>query len=660
MGGRIKIGTAFTVVTLVAVLAFSAIFVTLGLYHSRRAFVRDRQDIYSRGIESEKASIQSTNQQVHNYISVIAAEAEDHLKAEAKQRVDEGWRTAKHLYNHNFMTMTKEQIEDLIREALRPIRFDNGEGYYYMDRFNGDVILYPTKPELEGTNALGLQDDYGNFVIRDEINIAQNHGQGFVNGYWESPTQKGESGLKISYVREVQPFDFYIGSGLYVQSYTDKLQAETLSHLSDFLEASPAGIRAYIYDGQGQLLLAKDPQGVGPKSVVKDAMTIAHKSENGSFLTYALGRPDDELGEWEYSGYGFAQLIKERDWMVLVESDLDAVMPKLEDNVIQYEYNVRVVTEQSIFFVGVMLIIAFVALYFIRVNIRKSFHYMHKVVDANPTDLVLPYSEINELADHIRASQTSDQEEKVFEDPFEAHKPGRYNHTVLPMETQWLDHSLQSAELLVSDLILAYKGRLHRTPNHKDTVFYEATLERLQRVHSIVTGKLRTEEVLLDTYEAKATHILLESTIQDAFHMVTSEYDQAPQLRLHCDERFQVFADELVITQVLTHLLAYSMECSLKDVNQGEVLIEVMYDDDWYRIVYRDNGVGIPAAVHEQILEGDGLIQGSPCPFAGGLMTAKGLVVERLQGSLNVIAQEEGAHFCVDLPRQKEGSQLIG
>jgi hypothetical protein len=42
----------------------------------------------------------------------------------------------------------------MILEALRPLRFDDGRGYYFATRLDGIELLFADHPELEGKSML--------------------------------------------------------------------------------------------------------------------------------------------------------------------------------------------------------------------------------------------------------------------------------------------------------------------------------------------------------------------------------------------------------------------------------------------------------------------------------------------------------------------------
>ncbi len=64
---------------------------------------------------------------------------------------------------------TEPEIKKMIKDALRPIRFNKGRGYFFGANFNGVEQLFPDKPEPEGKNLIHMKDTDSRFVIQDMI-----------------------------------------------------------------------------------------------------------------------------------------------------------------------------------------------------------------------------------------------------------------------------------------------------------------------------------------------------------------------------------------------------------------------------------------------------------------------------------------------------------
>ena len=120
----------------------------------------------------------------------------------------------------------------MILDALRPIRFEKGSGYYFVTRLNGVNMLFADKPEMEGLNLLDVQDTRGQYIIKDMINIVRQSGEGFYEYLWTKPDSAGNDFKKISFIKRFEPYDWFIGTGLYVDDVEDQIKTSLLSTIS--------------------------------------------------------------------------------------------------------------------------------------------------------------------------------------------------------------------------------------------------------------------------------------------------------------------------------------------------------------------------------------------------------------------------------------------
>ena len=94
------------------------------------------------------------------------------LKERIKARVYEAHDIATNIYAKYQDSKNRGEIEALIREALRPILFNNAKGHYFAISLEGKGELFSDRPELEGKSLLDLQDGTGRRVVADMIALA--------------------------------------------------------------------------------------------------------------------------------------------------------------------------------------------------------------------------------------------------------------------------------------------------------------------------------------------------------------------------------------------------------------------------------------------------------------------------------------------------------
>lgn len=171
---------------------------------------------------------------VDDALQTIAYErrrVEERVEAGLRQRVDEAEVLASSLIKTYGATYSTVEIEAMVREALRPIRFNNGRGYYFAFDLTGVEKLFPLRPDLEGTDMLGQRGARGEYVVRDMLELVRTKGGGLYRYYWLQPDKPGDH-LKFAYVRPVMPIGWVIGTGEYVADMEADIKAEVLERLS--------------------------------------------------------------------------------------------------------------------------------------------------------------------------------------------------------------------------------------------------------------------------------------------------------------------------------------------------------------------------------------------------------------------------------------------
>lgn len=264
-------------------------------------------DLYDQVVETQKTRLLSEVVAVQNYVQFMSDQAESVLMRDAKERVDEAFALASSIYTSLEKTTPKDRIAEIIRESLRDIRFFNGRGYFFIDDLEGNCILLPTAPHLEGSSLWDNQDDTGHYIMRGIIDSVKNpEGFGYSRYRWYAPGDNTEMKAKIAYSRLFEPLDWVIGTGDYLFQTENDLKELALKRI----ESVRFGDKGYIavLDLDGNVLSTPNSNHVNlpihfskledqfEKIVVERLLSLAH--EGGGFTEYQWYLPDGsgELG----------------------------------------------------------------------------------------------------------------------------------------------------------------------------------------------------------------------------------------------------------------------------------------------------------------------------------------------------------------------------
>ncbi len=205
--------------------------------------------------ELVEARLKAEMKNALSYVEFTSTRTEVILRASLKEEVDIAMQIAQGIYDRESPHRPAAEVKKLIVEALRPARFYEGRGYYFIDDMNGQFILLPTAPQLEGQTKLDNRDDSGHYIMRGLIEAARKpEGEGYSRYRWYKPDDPKVMGDKLAYVRYFAPFDWLIGTGDYTYKWEQLQQKEVLTRLRS-LRFGDTGYIAVV-DREGRSLLS--------------------------------------------------------------------------------------------------------------------------------------------------------------------------------------------------------------------------------------------------------------------------------------------------------------------------------------------------------------------------------------------------------------------
>jgi len=382
----------------------------LWVVHEYDRFKKESEKLRIEYIEEQKHLIKSEVIRAVDFINISINQTEIQLKKSIKSRVYEAFEIADNLYNQFHKSKSESELKRMIIEALRNIRFNNERGYYFITDFNGIEHLFADHPEWEGRNLLDMQDSQGKYLIKDMINIAKNSREGFYQYLWTKPEANGNNHAKIAFIKNFKPFNWFIGTGEYLEDVRDDIQNAVLQRLINIRFGTNGYIFGSSYDGEPlftsgsitkgskNVLDLTDPNGV---KIIQEQRKAVRNPE-GAFYRYTWKKltsldPSPKLS--------FSKGIPEWEWMIGAGVYLDevdkiiALKKKTLDNQIRNQF-IKVLL--------IFLILIFISYLFakrISVKIHKIFERFLVFFDKASSSYVqidssnMVFSEFTRLAD---------------------------------------------------------------------------------------------------------------------------------------------------------------------------------------------------------------------------------------------------------------------
>ncbi|NLW05161.1 MAG: diguanylate cyclase, partial [Pseudomonadaceae bacterium] len=258
-------------------------------------------------------------------------QAEDLLREMSREQVNIAHTTATSIYNSAKNLLPDAKIKAIIIEALRKVNFFQGRGYVFINSMEGESILLPTNPELEGTSLLDNRDDKGTYITRKLIaTVSNSNKSGYANYRWYQLDNSSEMAEKIAYARQFEPYNWFIGSGDYIFQMENKMREVVLARIKHL--KLPNDGYLVVLDEQGRLLTSSSsPEDVGklPKNftnphqqqVVK--MLLDTANQGGGYVEYEWHR----LGyEGLYTKLGYVVKVPETGWVLIATGYRDLIL----------------------------------------------------------------------------------------------------------------------------------------------------------------------------------------------------------------------------------------------------------------------------------------------------------------------------------------------
>lgn len=339
---------------------------------------KERQDF----INNQESIIKNEVNRQIDYIEYMKAQAEEKLRENVKSRTYEAYNIAINIYNENKYKKDKKEIEKLIKDALRNVRFNDGRGYYFIDTLDGNVILYPVMKENEGSNILELKDSEGNYALKDEIELVKKQGEGYATGYWANPNYKDNAGhKKITFVKRFEPYNWYMGTGEYIDDVENDIQKEIVDRISKIRFGTQNQNYIFIDNFQGVELcngvytdyVGKnifEMEDINGTKVIQEQINIAKNNLEGGVLIHYWKTPDyNEV----FQKMTFVRAIPEWNWVVGSGVKFDELEKTISDNEIKMKNEVIHKIKNIIIISVVVLLSVFILTRYLMEKSQRSF-----------------------------------------------------------------------------------------------------------------------------------------------------------------------------------------------------------------------------------------------------------------------------------------------
>lgn len=315
---------------------------------------------------------------VMDFIQYKRSQTDILIENEIRQKVQTAYTTASHIYSQYKDEKSVDELRVMVLEILRPIRWNNERGYYFAGRVKDQVIdLFADDPYFEGKSRTWFEKETGVDVIGDIIKIIEEKGAGLYRYNWAKPEYIGSSYQKVSFVKYFQPFDWFIGAGIYIDDMEKLIQEDVLAQVQKMHFGRDGEVFGFRYDGT--IICNRDERLIGRsiKDLIGDKgepfgeemWKAGISSDHEDYVSYAVLRPAETK---VYQKLSYVKAFKEWGWVFVASMNMDEMEKAIVDETRTY---IRIAFKNAFLFVLLFMVAVSLLLliaYFYSLKIKQG------------------------------------------------------------------------------------------------------------------------------------------------------------------------------------------------------------------------------------------------------------------------------------------------
>ena len=328
----------------------------------------DREEIKEEFINNNKNMIKANIETIDNYIKKELSLSKNDLKQSIKSQVYIAHSIMTSIYNAYKDTKTKEEITELIKNALKNIRFNEGRGYFFIYELDGTNIFHAIKPKREGKSFFDAQDINGTYIVRESISIAKSKKmEGFQNWFFHKTDKTNKEYEKIGFIKKFEPYNWFLGTGEYVEDFKSMNRNKILDYISILKYIDDGYI--FVIDYEGNVLVNKN-------KLLSDSEIFKTKRLE-TYEKFIKSTKKDKFAEYKventykknYIKISYLKKIPSLNFVIGTGFDLDTaslfIKKRIKNLEEEYDSNLKLLFNSAIIITIILLLISyFISKYF--------------------------------------------------------------------------------------------------------------------------------------------------------------------------------------------------------------------------------------------------------------------------------------------------------
>jgi signal transduction histidine kinase len=590
---------------------------------------KDEQKRYIKEyIASQKLQSENWVTQTIQLLEYSNNQLENNIKKELKQRVDIAYDTASYIQEKYNKLSHEVIIKRHISDSLKRMVWQGAQNSIWITDYRGNNILSASK-ELENGSGIDYQDADGRSIVLEQIQMVHKNKEGFIT------TRVGSSAREqIMYVKDFGHYDWYIGSGVYIDEALKELKETELNLIRSFPTDDSGFIG--VFDGRKLVYVSRS---------AKPYMDVQ--------MGYELTQNRDAPAMWsqiegEHLMF-YSQTFEPFGWTVVYGFDRSRMDARVIED--QKRLEQRIVTEMWRIAFGALaigIVSVVLSLFFSR-RITSVFRQYQDEVNERELWLQNANVKLQQLNDSLeqrvtKAVHEHQEKEKML---IQQSKMAEMGDMISMIAHQWRQPLNQ-----MSYLFMNIEGAFE---------YKELTKAYLEEKISEGTKLLEFMSHTIDDFrnffrpDKERTELSVSEVVQEALLLIeqTLEVDGISlNTTYKSHSSIALFRNELI--QVIINLVKNAKEALLhNDTPVPVITIQTLEGSEHVYIEVSDNGGGVDEAIMLKIFDPYFSTKGSMQGTGLGLYMSKTIIEGHLNGTLQVQNRNDGACFIITISKSQ-------
>ena len=124
--------------------------------------------------------------------------------------------------------LSRKEAQQTAIERIQYLRYGNeNKDYFWVTDMHPNMIMHPFRSDLNGKDLSNFTDPHGNKMFVDFVETVKKQEHGFVNYMWQWKDDSLHIVPKLSYVKLFKPWNWIIGTGIYIEDVHNEMKALT-------------------------------------------------------------------------------------------------------------------------------------------------------------------------------------------------------------------------------------------------------------------------------------------------------------------------------------------------------------------------------------------------------------------------------------------------